>query len=44
MLELTMEQVHRIQQALNQDGRKEVVIKVEHGKLVVLCVQKKKIG
>lgn len=44
MLELTMEQVHKIQQALSQDKRKEVVIKVENGRLVVLCVHKQRIG
>ena len=44
MLELTMEQVYKIQQALNQDKRKEVIIKVENGKIVILCCHKQRIG
>lgn len=44
MLELTMEQVYKIQQALNQDKRKEVIIKVESGKIVILCCHKQRIG
>ena len=44
MLELTAEQVFAIQKALAQDKRKEVVIKVENGKIVILCVHKTRIG
>lgn len=44
MCELTYEQVRQIQQALNEDKRKEVVLKIENGKIVILCVHKKRIG
>ena len=44
MLQLTSEQVIQIQNALNGDKRKEVVVKVENGHIVVLCVQKKRIA
>ena len=44
MCELTLEQVRQIQQALSEDKRKEVVVKVENGKIVILCVHKKRIG
>lgn len=44
MLQLTAEQVLKIQEALNRDKRKEVHIKVENGKIVILCVQKQRIG
>ena len=44
MCELSYEQVRLIQQALNEDKRKEVVLKIENGKIVILCVHKKRIG
>lgn len=44
MLQLTAEQLMAIHRAVNEDKRKEVVIKVENGKLVVLCAQKKRIA
>lgn len=44
MLQLTAEQVLAIQHALNSDKRREIVIKVENGHIVVLCNQKKRIA
>ena len=44
MLQLTAEQVLAIQNALNGDKRKEVVVKVENGHIVILCSQKKRIA
>ena len=44
MLKLTAEQVILIQNALNGDKRKEVVLKVENGQIVVLLVQKRRIA
>lgn len=42
-LQLQKEQIEKIETALNGDKRKEVVLKVQDGKLVILLVQKKKI-
>lgn len=42
-LQLQAEQIDKINRALNADGRKEITIRVENGKLVILLVQKKKI-
>lgn len=44
MLQLTAEQVIAIQNALNGDRRKEVIVKVENGNIVILCSQKKRIA
>ena len=44
MLQLTPEQIQKIESALKEDKRKVVVVKVENGNLVVLCVHKKRIA
>lgn len=44
MLTLSAEQVIQIQNALNSDKRKSVLLKVENGQIVVILLQKKRIA
>lgn len=44
MLQLTAKQVIEIQNALNADKRKEVIIRVENGNLVVILSTRKRIA
>lgn len=44
MYKLSQENVSAIEKALARGGRTEAVVKVENGKIVVLLVEKKKIG
>ena len=44
MLQLTADQVMAIQKTLNGDKRKEIIIKVENGKLVIICSDRHKIA
>ena len=44
MLQLTAKQVIEIQNALNDDKRKEVIIRVENGNLVVILSTRKRIA
>jgi len=44
MLQLTADQVMAIQRTLNEDKRKEIIIKVENGNLVIICSNRKRIA
>lgn len=43
MIQLEPKDVAKIHKIINADGRKEAVVKVENGKVVVLMVERKKI-
>lgn len=43
MVKLTEREVEAIEKALNRQGTSEAVVKIEHGKVVVLMSQRKKI-